>query len=153
MIPFAVWSGAIAALALGVSLAVSGAAQTLCLTLAEPRKQVVYPVAFGEKLTLSFAHSIYGAQIQEQFRIIERGFESVKLRYAQLRLVEFYGHESATWDNGWWVVANPGRQISSLEVSVSQDAAMRISIAGGGITLPTDQASHGRARLSVAPCP
>ena len=53
----------------------------------------IYPIVVGDPFHLSFRHSIYGTEVQEQFRITSGGFRADKLRYAELRLAEFYGHE------------------------------------------------------------
>jgi hypothetical protein len=148
MIPFTVWNGAIAAFALGISLAVSGAAQTLCLTLGEFRKQVVYPVAFGEKLSLSFAHSIYGSRVEERFKVNHAGFEAFDVRYSERRLVDFYGHESAVREGDWWVVHSPSRKFYRLSVRASSDASVRLTI-GTRTILLTD----GSAHVALGACP
>ena len=153
MIGYNAWRGAFPGLALAVLLAGSGRAQTTCVTLSESGGQTVYPVAVGDKVTLSFAHSIYGSQIEEEFRVVRRGFESGKLRYAELRLVEFYGHESAKQENNWWVVDNPGRHIPALELRVSQVTSMRITVGARGIVLRHSAASGGRVRLTAGACP
>jgi hypothetical protein len=123
------------------------------VTLSESGGQTVYPVAVGDQVTLSFAHSIYGSHIQEEFRVVQRGFESVKLRYAELRLVEFYGHESAKQETDWWVVDNPGRHIPALELRVSQAASMRITVGASDIVLRHSAAGGGRLRLTAGACP
>jgi hypothetical protein len=153
VIVYGVWRGALAGLALAVLLAGPGRADTRCVTLSESGRQIVYPVAVGDKFILTFAHSIYGSQIEEQFRVGRRGFESVQLRYSELRLVEFYGHESAKQDNGWWVVNNPGREIPALDLHVSHAALMRIALGAHRIALGAPVASDGRARLTAGGCP
>jgi hypothetical protein len=123
------------------------------VTLSELGRQTVYPVSVGDKITLSFAHSIYGSGIEEVFRVAQLGFESVKLRYAELRLVEYYGHEGATRDNDWWVVDNPGREIPVLELRVSESASMQIGIGAHDITLRHGKDGNGAARLTAGACP
>lgn len=150
---YGVWRGALAGLGLTVFLAAPGGAETLCLTLSESGGQIIYPVAVGDKVTLTFAHSIYGAQIEEQFRVGRRGFESVKLRYGELRLVEFYGHENAKRENGWWVIDNPGREIPALDLRLSQAATMTITVGARAIMLRHSAVSDGHARLTAGACP
>jgi len=140
-------------LLLAFALGSPDAAQGFCLTLDMDQQVVVYPIVFGDNLHLSFRHSIYGSQVEEQFVIAPKGFRAFKLRYADLRLVEFYGHESATNENGWWVVHNPGREFPSLDLRVSREASIRISFLDQTISLQNDTAIDGHARLSVSACP
>jgi hypothetical protein len=140
-------------LLLAFALGSPAAAQGVCLTLDMGQQVVTYPIAFGDNLQLSFRHSIYGSQVEEQFGVAPKGFRAIKLRYADLRLVEFYGHESATNEGGWWVVHNPGREFPSLELRVSREASMRITFLDQTIFLQNDTAIDGRARLSVSACP
>jgi hypothetical protein len=96
---------------LGLLLAIASgspaAAQRVCLTLDTEQQRATYPIVVGDALYLSFRHSIYGSEVEEQFQVAPGGFRANKLRYAELRLVEFYGYESATNEDGWWVVHNP----------------------------------------------
>jgi hypothetical protein len=123
------------------------------VTLSESRGQTVYPVAVSDKVILSFAHSIYGSQVEEEFRVVPRGFESVKLRYAERRLLEFYGHESAKRESGWWVIDNPGRLVRNLELRVSNDASMRITVGASLILLRNNPGNDGSLRLTAGACP
>ena len=146
-----------AAAALGLLLALAldspAAAQSVCLTLHTEEQAVTYPIVVGDALHLSFRHSIYGSQVEEQFQVVPGGFRANKLRYAELRLVEFYGHESATNEGGWWIVHNPGREFPSLDLRVSREASIRITFLDQTISLQNDTATDGRARLSVSTCP
>jgi hypothetical protein len=115
--------------------------------------EVTYPIVVGDALHLSFRHSIYGSQVEEQFQVAPGGFRANKLRYAELRLVEFYGYESATNEDGWWVVHNPGREFPTLDLRASRAASIDIIFTGQTLSLRNDTAIEGRARLSVSACP
>jgi hypothetical protein len=129
------------------------AAQSVCLTLDTGQQVVAYPIVVGDALHLSFRHSIYGSEVEEQFQVAPGGFRANKLRYAELRLVEFYGHESATNEDGWWIVHNPGREFISLDLRTSREASIRITFSDQTISLQNDTALDGRLRLSVNACP
>jgi hypothetical protein len=129
------------------------AAQIVCLTLDTGQQVVTHPIAVGGALHLSFRHSIYGSEVGEQFQVAPGGFRANKLRYAELRLVEFYGHESATNEEGWWIVHNPGREFPTLDLRASREASLRITFLDQTISLRSDTAIDGRARLSVSACP
>jgi hypothetical protein len=145
------------AAALGLLLALAqgsaAAAQKVCLILDTEQQRVTHPILVGDALHLSFRHSIYGSAVEEQFQITPGGFRANKLRYAELRLVEFYGHESATNQDGWWIVDNPGRKFPTLDLRVSREASIRITFLDQTISLRNDTAMDGRARLSVSACP
>jgi hypothetical protein len=145
------------AAALGLLLALAlgspAAAQGICLTLDTEQQRATYPIVVGDALLLSFRHSIYGSEVKEQFQVAPSGFRANKLLYAELRLVEFYGHESATNENGWWVVHNPGREFPSLDLRASREASIRITFSDQTISLQNDTALDGRLRLSVNACP
>jgi len=153
MLHWALHAVAAFGLLLAFALGSPAAVQSVCLTLDMDQQVVTYPIAFGDNLHLSFRHSIYGSQVEEQFVIAPKGFRAFKLRYADLRLVEFYGHESATNENGWWIVHNPGREFPSLDLRVSREASIRITFLDQTISLRSDTAIEGRARLSVSACP
>jgi hypothetical protein len=131
----------------------ASAAQRVCLALDTERQRVTYPIIVGDALRLSFRHSIYGSEVEEQFQIAPNGFQTNKLRYAELRLVEFYGHESVTNEDGWWVVHNPGREFPGLDLRVSREASIRVTFSDQTISLQNDTALDGRLRLSVNACP
>lgn len=141
------------ALLLALALGSPAAARTVCLTLDTEQQVVTYPIVVGDALHLSFRHSIYGSQVEEQFQILPGGFRTNKLRYAELRLVEFYGYESATNEGGWWVVHKPGREFPTVDLRVSHEASIRITFLDQTISLQNDTAMDGRARLSVSVCP
>ena len=140
-------------LLLALALASAAAAQRVCLTLDTEQQRVAYPIVVGDALHISFRHSIYGSEVEEQFQVAPGGFRANKLRYAELRLVEFYGHESATNEDGWWIVHNPGREFPTLDLHASRDASLRIAFLDQTISLRSDTAIDGRARLSVSACP
>jgi hypothetical protein len=121
--------------------------------LVTEQQAVAYPIVVGDALRLSFRHSIYGSQVEEQFQIVPGGFRADKLRYAERRLVEFYGHESATHEDGWWIVHNPGREFPTLDLRASRDSSFRITFLDHRISLRSDGTIVGRARLSVSACP
>jgi hypothetical protein len=143
--------------ALGLLLALAqgsaAAAQKVCLTLDTEQQRTTHPVLVGDALNLNFRHSIYGSQVEEQFQVARTGFRANKLRYAELRLVEFYGHESATNEDGWWVVHNPGREFPGLDLRASREASIRVTFSDQTISLQNDTALDGRLRLSVNACP
>ena len=141
--------GLLFALALGSPVA----AQRVCLTLDTEQQRATYPIVVGDALHISFRHSIYGSEVEEQFQVAPGGLRANKLRYAELRLVEFYGHESATNEDGWWIVDNPGRELPPLDLRVSREASIRITFLDQTISLRSDTAIEGRARLSVSACP
>ena len=145
------------AAALGLLLALAlgspAAAQSVCLTLDTEQQRATYTIVVGDAFHLSFRHSIYGSQVEEQFQVAPGGFRANKLRYAELRLVEFYGHESATNEDGWWVVHNPGREFPTLDLRVSRQASIRITFIDQKISFGNDTAIDGRVRLSVSACP
>jgi hypothetical protein len=147
----------VAAAALGLLLALApdsvAAAQKVCLTLETEQQRTTYPILVGDALYINFRHSVYGSQVEEQFQIAPGGFRANKLRYAELRLVEFYGHESATHEDGWWVVHNRGREFSTLDLQASREAVLRITFLDQTNSLRSDTAINGRARLSVSACP
>ena len=140
-------------LLLAFALGSAAAAQKVCLTLDTEQQRVTYPIVVGEALHLSFRHSIYGSEVEEQFQVAPGGFRANKLRYAEQRLVEFYGHESATNEDGWWIVHNPGREFPTLDLRASRESSLRITFSDQTISLQNDTATDGRARLSVSACP
>jgi hypothetical protein len=142
-------------LGLLLALALDGpaAARMVCLTLDTEHQRITYPIVVGDALHLSFRHSLYGSEVEEQFQVAPGGFRANKLRYAELRLVEFYGHESATQEDGWWIVHNPGREFPTLDLRVSRESAIRITFLDQLISLRSGTAMDGLARLSVSACP
>jgi len=139
-------------LLLALALGSSAAAQRVCLTLDTEQQKATYPIVIGDALHLSFRHSIYGSEVEERFQVAPGGFRANKLLYAELRLVEFYGHESATNEDGWWIVHNPGREFPTLDLRASRESALRITFLDQTISLRSDLAIGRRARLSVSAC-
>ena len=146
-------AAAVLGLLFALALDSPAADQRVCLTVDMDQQVVTYPIGIGDNLHLSFRHSIYGSQVEEQFAVAPKGFRANKLRYAELRLVEFYGYESATNEDGWWVVHNPGREFPSLDLRASREASIRITFIDQKISFENDTAIDGRARLSVSACP
>jgi hypothetical protein len=145
-----------AATALGLLLALApgsaAAAQNVCLALETEQQKTIYPIALGDNLQITFQHSIYGSEVEEQFQVTPGGFRINRLRYAELRLVEFYGHESATNEDGWWIVHNRGREFPTLDLRATHGSALRITFLDQTISLQNDTAVDGRLRLSVNAC-
>ena len=122
-------------------------AETLCLRVDGEERTATFAVAVGDRVALAFTHSIYGSEVEERLRIGAGGFQPLELRYAEQRLVEFYGHESARRENGWWVVDSSGAELAALDLRASQDASMRVAFRDQQISFA------GHARLSVSACP
>jgi len=141
------------ALLFPLALGSPAADEIVCLTLDTEQQRITYPIVAGDALHLNFRHSIYGSQVEEQFQVAPGGFRTNKLRYAELRLVEFYGHESATNEDGWWIVHNPGHEFRTLDLRASRASSIRITFLDQTISLRNDTAMEGRVRLSVSACP
>lgn len=128
-------------------------AATACLRVQTGREKiVVFPTSLGNELRLGFQNSLYGSQVEEQFRIAAHGIQILKFRYAEERLVEFYGHEAARRERGWWVVEGDGREIATLDLRLSPDSEIHISLGPEIIALSEMVEPGGRLRLSVSPC-
>lgn len=80
------------------------------------------------ELRLSFNHSLYGSAVDEVFQIQSDGFHLIQLRYSERRLVDFYGHESAKFVRGAWIVTPQQRIFPALDLRASPDASMRIAL-------------------------
>jgi hypothetical protein len=130
-----------------VLLSVHVSAEELCVTLASTTQMQSYPAAAGDVLTIAFTHSIYGSRIEERFQVNGGSFEPVDIRYSELRLVEFYGFESAARDGAWWVARPARRHYPSLALRATQDSPIRISFREHTFLL-SDEA----ARASLEPC-
>lgn len=104
---------------------VSTSAGLLCLRL-ESSGRILnsVPAEPGNQFRLGFIHSLYGSKVEEVFTIREQGLELVRLRYAEPRLVEFYGHDQARYEDGLWVVTPPPAVFPALDVRVSPGASM-----------------------------
>lgn len=126
---------------------------TLCLNVKAGDRQVAsLPVTLGSKLSLRFVNSVYGSSVEEIFRLTDEGLQSSRVLYAEARLVEFYGYETASYENGFWVVTPVSRRFNPLHLRVSSDSAVEIALDGGVIPLPEAAAAGASARLSVASC-
>jgi hypothetical protein len=128
-------------------------AQTICLNVQTQSGSADYAIAAGDELYLTFPHSIYGSQVEEHFRATSEGFQLNELRYAEPRLVEFYGHESAVKENGWWVVRKPGPLLAILDLRVSPGSWIGVIFGTENLTVNHDPALDGRARLALSACP
>jgi hypothetical protein len=127
-------------------------AESICLHLQAGDRSALYPVTAGTGFTISFRHSIYGTEVQEQFRITPTGFQTDKLRYAELRLAEFYGHDAAKFEQGWRTVNNSGNELRQLDIRVSKESAVEISVGEGRIWFPENQRIGDHVRLSITSC-
>lgn len=128
-------------------------AQPVCLNLQTARTTAYHSIAVGERLSLVFPHSIYGSRVQEQFRVTPKGFQLLELRYAEPRLVEFYGQESAANEEGGWVVRKRAPQLEILDLHVSPDSWIDVIFGTEKLTVKHDSLSDGRARLTLRACP
>jgi hypothetical protein len=127
-------------------------AENICLHLQAGDRSALYAVSAGTGFAISFYHSIYGTEVQEQFRITSTGFQTDKLRYAELRLAEFYGHDAAKFEQGWWTVNNSGNELRQLDIRVSQESAVEISFGERRIWLGANQSMGDHVRLSITSC-
>jgi hypothetical protein len=123
-----------------------------CLRFEAGKRSLLYPVAAGSDFRLSFVHSIYGTEVQEQFWITSTGFQTAKLRYAELRTAEFYGHDGAKLEHGWWAVDNPGRHLPHLDIRASEESAFRIYFGAEKIRLGNNHITDGSVRIVVTSC-
>ena len=129
------------------------AAQPICLKVEAERNHVAtVPTSEGKEMRLSFRHSVYGSQVEEQFRITQNGFQIIRLRYAESHLLEFYGHEYGRLEEGWWVVEGDRRKIVTLELRVSQDSHMHISFGPEIISLRELVEPGNLVRVGVTSC-
>jgi hypothetical protein len=129
-----------------------GNARSLCVQVGNDLgiKRSV-PVSHGGTLRLSFRHSIYGSQVEEVFSLGPSGFHLTQLRYGEARLVEFYGHESASRDNDAWVVTPAPIHLSSLNLTSSSNA-MFVRFDESAFAKPLMIPPAGALRLTVAAC-
>jgi hypothetical protein len=109
------------------------------------------PVVVGEIVRLGFRHSVYGSTVEEEFLVEEGGLRLVRLRYGEARLVEYYGHEQARHDAGWWIVDADPSLHASITVRVSVDGAMRLATRSTAIDLSECVDAGGSVRVSVVP--
>jgi hypothetical protein len=137
----------------GSLLATAAGAEPVCLNVQKTAAIARYPVSIGDKFHITFRHSIYGSQVEERFRVTSQGFQLTELRYAEPRLVEFYGHERAAKEDGRWVVQKLGTVLSSLDLHVSPGASIGVVIGAEKPALEHNTLSDGRARLTLSACP
>ena len=128
-------------------------AEPICLNVQMADATAHHPIGMGDKLYIVFPHSIYGSQVQEHFRVISQGFQLVELRYAEPRLVEFYGHESAAHEDGGWVVRKRAPKLEILDLRVSPGSWINVIFGTGKLTVRHDSLTDGRARLALSACP
>ena len=134
-----------------ISLAPANA-ESICLHLQAGDRSFLYPVNLATGFRISFLHSIYGTAVQEQFQIASTGFQTEELRYAELRLAEFYGHEAPKFEQGWWTVNNSGTELRQIDLRVSKESAVEISFGEHRISLSENQRMGDHARLSITSC-
>jgi hypothetical protein len=134
-------------------LVAAAAAQPICFNVQTKSGSAHHPIALGDELYLTFPHSIYGSQVEEHFRATSEGFQLTELRYAEPRLIEFYGHESAVTEDGWWVVPRRGSLLAILDLRVSPGSWIGVIFGTEKLTVKHDSASDGRARLALSACP
>ena len=129
----------------------TGDIATFCLNVKAGYRQVAsMPVTLGSKLSLSFVNSVYGSPVEEIFGLTQDGLQSSRLLYAEPRLVEFYGHEAASYEDGVWVVTPAPRRFNPLRLRVSRDSAIHVSLNGRVISIP--ESAEAGAELSIASC-
>jgi len=128
-------------------------ASALCLRLeGEPGQVGWRAVAAGDEVHLRFRHSLWGSLVEEEFRVAADGFELVRLRYAEARLAEFYGHEAARREGGGWVVEPAPRLVPSLVLRVSRESGMQLVVGVRPVPLASLVESGGVIRLTVNGC-
>jgi hypothetical protein len=134
-------------------LVTAAAAQPVCLNVQTKSGSAHHRIAVGDELYLTFPHSVYGSQVQEHFRATSEGFQLVEVRYAESRLIEFYGHERAVEKDGWWIVRKLGPVLNILDLQVSPDSSIAIRFGAEKLRVQHDALSDGRARLALSACP
>jgi hypothetical protein len=137
----------------GSLLATAAGAEPVCLNVQKTGAIARYPVSIGDKFNITFRHSIYGSQVEEQFRVTSQGFQLTELRYAEPRLVEFYGHEWAANEDGRRVVRKLGPVSATLHLHVSPDSWIAVKFGAEKLTVKHNALSDGRARLTLSACP
>ena len=128
--------------------------EPICLNAQSMGRTAHYPIAAGDGVYLTFPHSIYSTLVEEHFRVTAQGFQLVELRYADPRLVEFYGHEWAANEDGRWVVRKRGPLLPTLDLRVSPGSWIAVLFGDENLTLQQHNAlSDGHARLTLSACP
>ena len=134
-------------------LVTAAAAQPVCLNVQTKSGRAHHRIAVGDELYLTFPHSIYGSQVEEHFRVTEEGLQLLERRYADPRLVEFYGHEWAANEDGRWVVRKRGPLLEILDLHVSPGSWIAVIFGTEKLTVKHDPVFDGRARLTLSACP
>jgi hypothetical protein len=98
--------------------------------LVKSGEEIFKPIAAAPdtEVRLSFNHSLYGSAVDEVFQVQADGFHLIQLRYGEHRLVDFYGHESAKFERGAWIVTPQQRIFPALDLRASPDASMTIAL-------------------------
>jgi hypothetical protein len=109
-------------------------------------------VTAGDEVRLQFRHSLWGSLVQEEFRVAADGFELVRLRYAEARLAEYYGHEAARREGEWWVVAGDGRRLRTLTLRGSRESELELSVGSERMALGEKGEPGDAIRLAVTAC-
>ncbi len=139
-------------LAVGL-LAAPASTHAICLRVEAGSGLVaMVPASAGEEVRLGFRHSIYGSQVEEQFHVTGEGLHLVRLRYAEPRLVEFYGYEGGERADGWWVIEVDRLVLPSLTVRVSPGSSMEIGVGTTRIPLWGWVEPGGAVRLTATEC-
>jgi hypothetical protein len=110
------------------------------------------PVRPGGEARLSFQHSIYGSRVEEVFRLGPDTFHLTALRYAETRLVEFYGYDGAVYESGAWVVRRRAAAISSLRLRASSAAPMSMILEQEQGSFQLAMAADSVLHLTIASC-
>lgn len=137
----------------GCFLVTAAGTEPVCLSVQTTGPATHHPVAVGDKIHVIFPHSIYGSRVEEQFRVISQGFQLVELRYAEPRVVDFYGHEWAANEDGRRVVRKLGPVLATLDLHVSPDSWIAVTFGAEKLTVAHNPLSDGRARLALSACP
>ena len=128
-------------------------AQPSCVQLTKGTSLVQQvPITLGSAMRLKFRHSIYGSQVEEIFALQHDGFHLTQLRYGEARLVDFYGHENARFDNDVWVVSPAPIQFPSLSLTTSAETPISLYFENQSQFNPLITQSSGALRLTVASC-
>lgn len=134
-------------------LPVPSGAGSLCVYLETAGRIVAtIPAVPGSELRLSFRHSIYRTTVEEVFDVRGDGLQTARLLYAEPRLVEFYGHEAARYENGSWVVTPERRSLAALHLRVSPNSFMQLSLDSRPIPLRKLVEPGGAVSIAVASC-
>jgi hypothetical protein len=110
------------------------------------------PTVRGSKARLSFHHSIYGSRVEEVFRLGADAFHLTELRYAERRLVEFYGYEGADYESGSWVVRPRPAAVPSLSLRTSSVASFSLVLDHGPKSVELAIAPDSALKLTIAAC-